>query len=204
MVWNRSRRKWPCRPSCQRRQIIPLTKKQAVFLLIFSPRLCIVPVVFVSLLMYRTGLFFKSCYLSYWEGMKSRPGVLCWSPRRRSGKISPEVCGILTRWASRFFGRAGNSVKTVPGWKPGLFLRFLWKGFQSYHRVRRITFLCKLISKSASQRDAEICWKYLIVFLEKQACFQMYFFRVFAKSRLLSLTFKSLRSERYFYFLFLK
>lgn len=49
------------------------------------------------------GPLFKSCYLSYWEGMKRRPAVSWSSMRRkplRSGKISQEVCGIPARWAS--------------------------------------------------------------------------------------------------------
>lgn len=145
--------------------------------------------------MYRTGLFLKAVTWVIERGWKDAPwfhaDLRCDLRQRRplrSGKISPEVCGIPARWASgppsRFLGYAGNSVKTVPGWKPGLYLHFLWKGFQSYHWVSRITFLCKLISKSASQlnpkyaeniRGWRSCWlKY--EFLEKWACFQMYFF----------------------------
>lgn len=89
-VWNRSHRKWPCRPSCQRRQIIPLTKKQPVFLLIFSPSLrrsccfCIPPNI-------PDGPLFKSCYLSYWEGMKRRPGVSRWSLTRPEAVQTPAL-----------------------------------------------------------------------------------------------------------------
>lgn len=99
-AWNRSHRKWPCRLSCQRRQIIPLTKKQAVFLSVFFS-FCVV--VFVSPLMYRTGLFLKAVTWVIERGWKDGPrfrDLRCLHKPLRSGEISQEVCGIPARWAS--------------------------------------------------------------------------------------------------------
>ncbi len=140
------------------------------------------------------GPLFKSCYLSYWEGMKSRPGVLRWSPRLRknlpgglrySGPLSLPVLWPCWKFRENSAWMKTRSIFTFP-----------LKGFsvlsssQAYHLPLQTHLEISLATRH------EICRKYLIMLTRapvpgKASVFSDVLFHGVCK-----ITFKSLRSER--------